>query len=253
MIAKIVLNEQKYFSYVYFLCKHDYATKVVVFNPNKQRFELLDAYDNKYTSQCIVNVFDDKFLPLPQFGWEIAEKETIYLDDMRLDDCFGYHWLVNDEELLHSIQQGLSVPQKFVDVAKQLNAETDVFAWHQIQTEQDAEEFMNVAGALHDSYFRGFRGVFGRPYEPEFETKLQLSFEMYGCPYDIMLEFYGGVDINYSLSEWLNSIYLSSIVFHNGLIYWVDGGDELRPIDIKDNPFICSKFLRWKIIDKLND
>ena len=253
MIAKIVLNDQKYFSYVYFLCKHDYATKAVVFTPQKQQFELLDAFDNKYTSKRIVNVFDDKLLPLPQFGWEVAEKQTILLGEMRLDDCLGYHWLVNDVQLLQNVADGKPVPQQFVEVAMQLNAETDVFQWHQIQTEQDAEEFMDIVGALHDSYFRGFQGVFGRPYEPEFETKLQLSFELYGCPYDVMMEFYGGVDINYGLSEWLNSIYLSSIVFDNGLIYWVDGGDDLRPIDIKDNPYVCSKFLRWKIIPKLDD
>lgn len=49
------------------------------------------------------------------------------------------------------------------------------------------------------------------------------SFEIYGNQFDIMMEFEGGLSINYDLHTCLNYIYLSSILFHENRIYWLEG------------------------------
>lgn len=244
MIAKIKLDDREYFSYIYFLCKYDYKTKAIVFNDKENKFELIDAFKNKYTSERIIYLFDYN-----ENG--LIEKKEIVLSAFKVTDCMGYDWLINNEDLIRNIELSKEIPIEYINIAKGMNSKIDVYAWHDITTKEEADELMDIAGAFHDSYIRDFKGIFGRPYEPEFETKLQVSFEMYGNHFDIMLEFAGGIGMNCGFATNLNSIYLSSIVFHNGYIYWLDGGDELRPIDIKDHPYIMAQKLRWRIIDKL--
>lgn len=246
MIAKIVLDDREYFSYVYFLCIHDYRTKAIVFDSKENKFEFIDAFKNKYTSERVIYLFD--------FSEEgLEKKKKIKLTSYEVNDCIGYTWLINNIDLIEDIEQGKEVSEEYLKIARELNNTIDVYRWHDINNEMDAEELLDIAGAFHDSYIRDVKGIFGRPYEPEVETKFQVAFELYGNHFDILLEFIGGADIKYALSPYLNYIYLSSIIFHNDLIYWVDGGDDLRVIDIPDNPYICAKKLRWKIIDKKED
>lgn len=244
MIAKIKYDDVEYFSYIYFLCIYEYKTKVIVFNSTNSKFELLEPFTNKYNNEKIVYLYDyneDDFV----------KKDKISLSNYDVTDCIGYDWLINNEELIRKIELNQEIDNKYIEIAEELNESINVYNWHDVNTKEDASLLLDMTGSFHDSYIRDIKGVFGRPFEPEFETKFQISFELYGTDYDIMLEFQGGANINYALSSNLNYIYLASIVFHNDLIYWLDGGDELLPIDIPDNPYICSKKLRWKLIEKL--
>lgn len=244
MIAKIKLDDREYFSYIFFICKWEYRTKVIVFNDKENRFEFIQAFKSKYSSERVVYLFDFK-------DEGMVENSKIQLESSILEECLGFPWLINDTHLINDIEQGKEVDEKYLEIARKLNSTIDVYRWHEVITQTDIDELMDISGAFHDSYIRDFKGVFGRPYEPEFETKLQLSFEMYGNSFDIMLEFEGGVSIDYHLNSNLNDIYLSTILFHENRIYWIDGNDELSPIDIKDYQHISASKLRWKIIDKI--
>ena len=243
MIAKIKYGNNNYFSYIYFLCKYEYKTKVITFNPNDNKFELLEPFTNKYNNEKILYLYD-----YCEDG--LIHKDSIKLSSYEVSDCMGYDWLINNEDLIRDIELNKEVKEEYLEIAKNLNNTINVYDWHEVKTKEDAEELLDMTGAFHDSYIRDLKGIFGRPFEPEFETKLQISFELYGTDYDILLEFVGGADIKYGLSSNLNYIYLASIILHNNLIYWVDGSDELLPIDIKDHPYICASRLRWKLIDK---
>ena len=243
MIAKIKLDEREYFSYIFFICKCEYRTKVIVYNKEENKFEFIEAFKNKYTSERVVYLFDFK-------EEDLISKKQIQLHSSILDDCMGYSWLIENIDLLNDIEAGIDVDAKYLEIAKGLNSTIDVYRWHEVESQEDIDELMDISGAFHDSYIRDIKGIFGRPYEPEFETKFQVAFEMYGNSFDLMMEFSGGVEINYYLYEHLNGIYLSTILMHEGRFYWIDGGDDLSAIDIKDNPYISSGRLRWKIVDK---
>ena len=60
MIAKIMLNDKEYWSYIFFICKCDYQTKAIAYNLNEEKFEFLSAFKNKYTSERIIYLFDYK-------------------------------------------------------------------------------------------------------------------------------------------------------------------------------------------------
>ena len=218
-------------------------SKMITFNSKKDRFEFVEAYTSKYSMERQIFLFDCK-----EDG--LIKSKDIQLNFYKVTNCVGFEWLIENENLIKDIENGKQVDEKYLKIARLLNSSIDVYAWHEIENDNDIEELMDICGCFHDSYIRDFQGFFGRPYEPEFQTRIQLAFELYGNHFDITLEFYEGVSIHYNFCSNLNGIYLSTIMFHDGCIYWVDGGDDLRPIDIKDNPYIMSKKLRWKITDK---
>ena len=45
-------------------------------------------------------------------------------------------------------------------------------------------------------------------------------------------------------------IFATSFLLHEGRIYWLEGGEDLRPIDIKDFKHLSSNKLRWKLTKK---
>ena len=156
-------------------------------------------------------------------------------------------------ELINDIIGGKDISNEYIELARNDSKNIDIYAWHDVKKQEDIDELLDISGAFHDSYIRDFKGVFGRPYEPEFVTKFQISFELYGNHFDLMMEFSDGVIVNFSFYKYLNSIYLSSLFFHENRIYWLEGNDELGPVDIKDNSHISAGSLRWKIIPKIKN
>lgn len=244
MIVKVKLSDREYFSNVFFVCTYNYKEKFIVFDDVENKFKFIDTFESNESNECyrrLVYTYDYN-------EYNFVKKSEYELSSFVVEKCKGYEWIYDN---LKNIEKGQQIDEKYINFAKEINSKIDIYRWHEINNEEDIEELLDISGGFHDSYIRDFKGIFGRPFEPEFITKFQLAFEIYGCHYDIMLEFEGGVDIKYGLSSNLNFIYSSTIMFCDGLIYWVDGGDDLSPIDIKDNPYISSKILRWKIIDKL--
>ena len=46
-------------------------------------------------------------------------------------------------------------------------------------------------------------------------------------------------------------MYLTSILFdEEGYVYWLNGNDELRLIDVPDYEYIKCKTFRWKLVKK---
>ena len=66
--------------------------------------------------------------------------------------------------------------------------------------------------------------------------------------FDTILEFKGCIDINFSF-ETYNRIYSSSVVFKDGMIYWMDN-DEVDLERMREYSYIGAKNLRWKFVLK---
>lgn len=243
MICK-VMKDEEYYSYIFFICKFDYRTKVIVFNNNSNKFELVDAFKNKYTSELNISLFDYK-----EEG--LIEKNSFNFSNFEAIDCMGYDWIINNSKLLLDIENGNEVGEEYLSIAREMNSTIDVFKWHEINDEKDVEELVDISGAFHDSYLRDFKYIFTRPFLPDIQTKLQIGFEMYGNHFDILLEFSDELLVKFPIGNNLNYIYLSTILFHDGYVYWVEGADDLSVIDIEYNSYVRAKKLRWKIIPKL--
>lgn len=245
MIALVNYDDKVYYSYLFALMKNGDESLAVVFNTSENKFEMINVYQSKYMSNQNVTLLDNNTDGL-------IEKEEIQLTSFKATECLGYEWLLNDPELLKAIEQGKQIDKKHIDLAKKLNAAIAFDKWHEVTNEEEAEELLNIAGGFHDSYIIGMNYK-GSSDNIELTTKIQLTFKLYGGNRLIVLEFAGCVDIHYCFEPIFNGVSLSSIVFGENCIYWVEGDDEYRLCDIDENSqYFKAEQLRWKMIPKLD-
>ena len=178
------------------------------------------------------------------------EKDLIELDSTSLTKCIGYPWLINNVDLIKAIDRGEDVPNEYIEVAKKIHQNMNPYRWHNVETQKDLEELEYISGCFHDCYLKSYKGVFKNPTNLNRNINLQLDFDMYQNAYDIRIEFRKDVRVNMELSALSDRIFATSFLLHDGRIYWLEGGEDLRPIDIKDFSHISSCQLRWKITRK---
>ena len=243
MIVKINFGEKAYFSHVFLKGITNYRERFVVFNDELERFELVCTTKELDLSERCIYTFD--------YTYEgFVEKDLIKLDTTELTECIGYPWLINNVDLIKAIDQGKEVPKEYIELAKKIHQNMNPYRWHNVETQKDLEELEYISGCFHDCYLKSYKGVFNNPTSMNRNMSLQLDFDMYQNAYDIRIEFRKDVRVNMELSAIADRIFASSFLLHDGRIYWLEGGEDLRPVDIKDFSHISSCKLIWKVIRK---
>ena len=227
MIVKINFGEKAYFSHVFLKGTTNYRERFVVFNDELERFELVCTTIELELSEICFYTFD--------YTYEgFIEKDLIELDTTELTECIGYPWLINNVDLIKAIDQGKEVPKEYIELAKKIHQNMNPYRWHNVETQKDLEELEYISGCFHDCYLKSYKGVFNNPTSMNRNMSLQLDFDMYQNAYDIRIEFRKDVRVNMELSAIADRIFATSFLLHDGRIYWLEGGEDLRPIDIKD-------------------
>lgn len=243
MIVKVNFGNEAYFSHVFLMGITQYRDRFVVFNDKLEKFELVCITKELDLSERCIYTYD--------YTYEnFIEKDLIELENTVLTRCIGYPWLINNVELLKAIERGEKVDEEYINIAKKIHQNMDPYSWHNVENQKDLKDLEYISGCFHDCYLRSYKGVNSNPTKLNRTMTLQLDFDMYQNAYDIRIEFRKDVQINMDLSVLSDLIFATSFLIHNGRIYWLEGGEDLRPIDIKDFPYISSLNLRWKIIRK---
>ncbi len=243
MIIKVNFGDKPYFSHVFLKGVTQYRERYVVFNNELEKFELVCATKELDLSERCIYTFD--------YTCEgFIEKDLIELDSTVLTKCIGYPWLINNVDLIKVIEQGKEVPKEYIDFAKKIHQNMNPYRWHKVETPKDLAELEYISGCFHDCYLKSYKGVFSNPTKLNRNMNLQLDFDMYQNAYDIQIEFRKDVQVNMEMSVLADRIFATSFLFHDDRFYFLEGGEDLRPIDINDFPYISSCELRWKITKK---
>lgn len=243
MIVKVNFDGKSYFSHVFLKGVTQHRDRFVVFNDKLEKFELVCITKELDLSKRCIYTFD--------YTYEgFIKKDLIELESTVLTKCIGYPWLINNVDLIKAIDEGKEVPNEYIEFAKKIHENMNPYRWHNVNTKKDLEELEYMTGCFHDCYLIGYKGTFNNPANLNRNMNLQLDFDMYQNAYDIRIEFRKDVQVNMDLSTLSDRIFASSFLLHDGRIYWMEGGEDLRPIDIKDFSYISSRNLRWKIIRK---
>ena len=243
MIVKVNFGEKAYFSHVFLTAVSHYRDMFVVFNDESEKFELVCSTKDFDLSRRCIYTFD--------YTYEnFIKKDKIKLESLELNKCLGYPWLIDNVELIEAIHQGKDIPNEYVELAKEIHKNMDPYRWHNVESQKDLEELEYITGCFHDCYLASFKGVFSNPTVLNTQMHLQLDFDMYQNAYDIRIEFRKDVQVKMDLSSLSDRIFASSFLLHEGRFYWLEGGEDLRPIDISYFSYISSRNLRWKIIRK---
>lgn len=243
MIVKINFGEKAYFSHVFLKGVTQYRERFVVFNDELEKFELVCTTKELDLSRRCIYTFD--------YTYEgFVEKDLIKLDTTVLTECIGYPWLINNIDLIKAIDQGKEVPKEYIEFAKKIHKDMNPYRWHHVKTQEDLKELEYITGCFHDCYLKSYKGILNNPTNLNRNFNLKLDFDIYQNAYDIMIEFRKDVQVKMELGTLTDRIFASSFILHEGRIYWLEGGEDLSPIDIKDYPYISSGQLRWKITRK---
>lgn len=237
MIARIQYQGKVYHSYVFAYFEHDYMPQYLVYDMIDNKFDIIANFSKKCDGKRQVGLLNEN-----EKDFTVKYKE-LELNIGLVRKFKSYSWL--ELSLINDIYASNEIDSKFKELAMKMNETIDPNGWNEVLNEEDANEFMEHVGCFHDMYLIGMNAV-SDYLDFQNEAKLQLRFHSQGA-FDVLVEFEGAIDVNYT---WVtcNRIYLSSIVFKEPNIYWLDGSDELTAIDINDYSYISGQKLRWKFI-----
>lgn len=242
MYARIEYKNKVYYSYVFAYFKYDYMPHYVVYDPLDDKFDIVAYFSAKCDGHRQVGLMNEH-----EGGF--VKKSKLDINMGEISGCVGYPWLIEDVNVLKAIEQSSPVDEKYITLAKEMNASIDPDKWNEITNEEEAEDMMNHTGGLHDWYLISITAN-SNPYSCEEMAKVQLKFNSQAA-FDVILEFEECIGIDYAF-ETYNRIYSSSIIFKDDYIYWVDN-DEVDLDDIHKYNNISAKKLRWKFVVKENN
>lgn len=241
MIATIYNKNREYNSLIFAVFKRNGETAAIVFDDGAERFELVCAHD-KYGLKQKIFVTD--------YNVEgYITKDSVEFDSFTATECLGYEWLLEDSRLLKDIEQGKEADKKYVDLAKKLNGLIDFNVFHEVKTQEDADELLQAAGGFHDSYLTGIEYI-ASDCDANIVAKICLKFRLYGG-HDMVMEFDTDIKIRFDFETHLEYIYTSCIVIDKKLIYWICDEDDCTAEDIDDETmYFAAERLRWRIAPK---
>ena len=243
MIAKIICEDKReFYSYVFAKFNPGWNETVIVYDDEKEKFQLLRVYEiNPYITRKIFVINTDTS------NW--INKDLIKLSlKNKLKDCQGYDWIINNKDLIKMIKDGKDVDELYKNIAKEMNMSIDKSQWHYVKDIKDAEDLLNAAWGFHDAEIDSINYILQENYDDP--SVVQVHF--IGCwDAEIILEFSGDILIHFNVND-TNSLEImaSNILFDNGFIYWV--GEYVESInEIEDEyTYFRARSLKWKIITK---
>lgn len=232
MIAKIRTENGIYNSIVFAIYNKGWKSEAIVFNQD-------------YTELQSVKFWSRKFF---------SYKRNIYIYNCEKDDAWvsnnkveGYDWVLDNATNKFN---KLVVNEAILDRCKEMQSTVKDCDWFDIITKTDVDGLMEVAISFHDSYVKDRYTQSGKQYI-RFDTT-------WGC--DILFELEGDVKTNLfkdfghiPVGDDYPLIMDSTILFENGLIYWIDDQSVKNISDLdKDNfHYFRAKNVKWKLI--IND
>lgn len=69
-------------------------------------------------------------------------------------DCFGYEWILDDNELINSIKKGNKVDDKFIQIAKEINKLIEIGEWKYVKNEKSAKDLLATSWGFNDAELR---------------------------------------------------------------------------------------------------
>lgn len=237
MYVRVEYNNKKYYSYVFGRFELNYMNYYIVYDSIENRFETIALFSKKVDGHRqigIMNELKDEFI----------YKDELILDNDSLKKCFGYPWLINNQNLLKDIINGKTINEKYLSFAKSKNITLDPDIWNEISSEKTVNDLMNQVGDFHDWYLIN-ANLISNPYDYDQVSKLQLKFSSEAA-FNLLLEFEKPyIKYNFSGS---NRINLSSIVIDK-YIYWIKGDtNNLKELDKYD--YFRGNKLKWKFVLK---
>ncbi len=227
MYARILTKDGRdYYSAVFALIGTSWETTAVTFDSERKQFDCTAMYD--VGPSLVRKVF---IVDTDETGWQTyGEKQAK-----------GLPWLMENADLLASIQNGLPIDEPFLQTAHAQNRMHTQNEWTFVETESDAENLLTAAWGFHDAFVEKISFV-----GPSAPTSVEVTFG--GCwNCKMTLVFEGNVGMQYFVEEEYDPFFFEASVFlEDGFVYWTDRETNKASELGKDDICFYGRALRWK-------
>lgn len=241
------LKREYYKSMVYGLINTGYYEQAITYNPFSGCFELVDYFDkgrkNLSPAYQHINSNRDEWITVEKTSL-LKLKKYCRVNGSGLEiTCFnGYQEVFDDFGFLLRIIREKNVPAAETKLAPRDNE--DISQWNYIRTQADANQFMKLFVAFHDSTLDKLN------YEETYgETRLTVQFDNSGWYGIVELCFEGIIALNLRapLENYSREIYGATLLIRDESVFWAD--DELEVEDLSyPGTYIKALNLKWRKI-----
>ena len=235
MIAKIVQENDIYYSYVFAEIYNGFYSKALVFHSESGQFRLVEMYRQTPSLVRTVFIIDPD------------RSDFITIQKLKLK-CFhtkhevdGYEWILNDTALLENLINNREIPPEVTARARKLNAGLEISEWNYVKDQKDAEKLLSAAWGFHDAEIDRMEYT---------QQPNQLTVHFTGCwAAELDLIFEGNVAMHSQYDDaYTSDIYEASVLFENGYIYWVDAEvEKYQDISPEEHQYFRARSLKWRM------
>ena len=242
MLAKVVLENREYYSHIFAKFNPGWNERVIVFDGENRKFELINVYNTKPSLKRKVFIIDTDTTGM-------VEKEEIKLSvATTFKDCIGYDWVLEDHNFIKQIKAGKPVSGEYVKIAKGQNDDIDTSEWKYVKNQKDADDLLSAAWGFHDAVIKDIRYQMKERFDDPSYVRVFFA----GCwDCDIVLEFKKDILVHFNIDDNnIPDLFEANILFHDGFVYWVDDSvDDVGKIS-EEHIYFRARSLAWKMITK---
>jgi hypothetical protein len=224
MIDRIKTKDNMLYDTIVFAkIKDGWESKVIGFNMDLDRLEIINIWSTKKTLVRNVVIIDHK-----KIDWIIDEHVE------------GYEWIIYDTNLLEKIRDKKEIDNSIIEKCKEMQDNIMVKEWNIIKTNPDIDNILAAALDFHDSFVEKIDII-------NDNNLVEVTFDAWGCK--IIIRFENDVEIKCEeIYGQMGEIFDATIFFEDNFIYWVDCKIESSKDIEQDFRFFKSRKAYWEIV-----
>ena len=239
------INGLYYKSIVYGTVNEGYGKKAILLNPRTDLFELVDFLDKtEKFPKPLYEIIDHD-----ESGWAVFENHRIPRKHLLGHDTeialfFGYPDVLADTDFMGELLCRGAVPREKAKF--QLRGHADADAWTYIESEADAEAFLEQFAYFHDATIE--RMVYEESYTG---TKLSVIFDNH-CWFGVAELCFEGIlamNLRPPMSYYGRELAEGSLLLNeDGSVFWADSAMEVENLNTEGN-FIRALNVKWRKLE----
>ena len=232
-----------YKSVVYALVQHGWFEHAVVRNPYTNCFELVRYLEGKGNAiRPNFEVIQPERNGWVDVGQEELRRAELMLEERAVEYLSGYGDVVGNLDLVSGLLAEKAVD--FDEAGVQLREPEDAKVWNYIETQADADAFMDLFAGFHDALLR--RLVYDEDF-PAYKLTAVFDNSVWYGVVELCFERVVVMRLRPTAENYDNYISCGTLVVKDESVFWAD--DHLKGEDLSyDGSYIKALSLKWRKI-----
>jgi len=255
MLVRVYDKEKNryYRSIVYAVLGTGVFEKMIVLEPNESEFRLIDVFDktdkHNYKRLCMTINPDTSSFATREKAYILKIKKHLNIGNRALVEnmefFMGYEDVLENAELIASLLCGKTITASETDIKPRESEDGGI--WNYIQTQKDADVFMELFAGFHDAYIRKIT------YEESAYPNIATVYAVFeSCWYgtaELCFEAVSELHLHSPGELYTSEIYDATLLVNEERVFWADDYMEEENTD-RCSSYIKALSLKWRTIEE---